>query len=125
MPYDRSFSVNAHVRWLENFTVYGSGQPWTDLEPMWHRDDIDEAYKAGMYSFSIWWAQRAVFLCRMFHVWTDPGGITRLYKPGKDDKRPLFLRVADEFERVSEHFKPNDEVGQIFPSATEMQALTR
>eukprot|EP00971_Amphidinium_carterae_P086383 1709614-Amphidinium_carterae.1 len=47
MPYDKGFSMNAHARWVENFTVYGSGEPGADLEPIWHRDDIEEAYKAG------------------------------------------------------------------------------
>eukprot|EP00971_Amphidinium_carterae_P303619 6033107-Amphidinium_carterae.1 len=61
----------------------------------------------------------------MYHVWTDIKGIDRLYKPLKDDKRPLFLRVADEFEKVCEHFKPNEEVGQVFPTVAEVHTLTR
>eukprot|EP00971_Amphidinium_carterae_P033109 651732-Amphidinium_carterae.2 len=102
MPYDRGFSMNAHAR-----------------------DDIEEGYEAGMCSFSIWWAQRIAFLCRLYHVWTDIKGIDRLYKPHKDDKRPLFMRVADEFEKVCEHFRPNEEVGLIFPTMTEVHTLTR
>eukprot|EP00971_Amphidinium_carterae_P285312 5664059-Amphidinium_carterae.1 len=125
MPYDRGFSMNAHARWLENFTFYGAGEPWRDLEPIWHRDDIEEGYAAGMCSFSIWWAQRIAFLCRMYHVWTDIKGIDRLYKPLKGDKRPLFVRVADEFEKVCEHFKPNEEVGQVFPTVAEVHTLIK
>eukprot|EP00971_Amphidinium_carterae_P237863 4722305-Amphidinium_carterae.1 len=67
MPQDKSMSMNANVRYTENLLIYGTGEPWTGLEPIWHRDDIDDAYKAGMCSFSIWWAQRIAFLCRMYH----------------------------------------------------------
>eukprot|EP00971_Amphidinium_carterae_P065416 1296107-Amphidinium_carterae.1 len=47
MPHDKGMSMNANVRWMENLTIYGAGEPWTNLEPIWHRDDIEEAYKAG------------------------------------------------------------------------------
>eukprot|EP00971_Amphidinium_carterae_P312893 6218129-Amphidinium_carterae.1 len=128
MPQDKSMSMNANVRWMENLLIYGAGEPWTNLEPIWHREDIDEAYKAGMCSFSIWWAQRIAFLCRMYHIWTDIRGIDRLYKPAKGDRRPLLQRVADEsdeFERVCDDFRANEDVGQVFPTLAEMHVLTR
>eukprot|EP00971_Amphidinium_carterae_P052189 1027597-Amphidinium_carterae.1 len=61
----------------------------------------------------------------MYHVWTDIHGIARLYKPHKDDRRPLFQRVADEFEKVCDDFRSNDELGQVFPNPTEIHVLTR
>eukprot|EP00971_Amphidinium_carterae_P291322 5783949-Amphidinium_carterae.1 len=47
LPSDKGMSMSANVRWMENLTIYGAGEPWTNLEPIWHRDDIEEAYKAG------------------------------------------------------------------------------
>eukprot|EP00971_Amphidinium_carterae_P027148 535128-Amphidinium_carterae.1 len=92
--------------------------------PLWHREDIDEAYAAGMCSYGIWWAQRATYICRMYHLFTDPTGPDRLYKPKEGEVTQLFLRVADEYERVYKHFNANDEIGIMRPTATEMHVLT-
>eukprot|EP00971_Amphidinium_carterae_P126509 2506231-Amphidinium_carterae.2 len=43
----------------------------------------------------------------------------------KSDRRPLLQRVADEFERVCDDFRANEEVGQVFPTPAEMHVLTR
>eukprot|EP00971_Amphidinium_carterae_P229641 4556598-Amphidinium_carterae.1 len=61
----------------------------------------------------------------MYHVWTDIKGIDRLYKPQKDDRRPLLQRVADEFERVCDDFRANEEVSQVFSTPAEVHVLTR
>eukprot|EP00971_Amphidinium_carterae_P134182 2658660-Amphidinium_carterae.1 len=78
-----------------------------------------------MSYYGIWWAQRAIYICRMYHLFTDPDGIDRLYKPKEGEVTTLFMRAASEYEKVHMDFKANEEIGNMRPTATEMHVLTR
>eukprot|EP00971_Amphidinium_carterae_P213526 4237638-Amphidinium_carterae.1 len=52
-------------------------------------------------------------------------GVDRLYKAKEDEPKQLFMRVADEYERVYKHFNTNDEIGNMRPTATETHVMTK